>query len=181
MANDLNSVILVGNVVKDLGADPKSLHYTQSGLCIACVSIACNRSKTTQNGERVNDVNYFDITIFGKTAEALKPYLTKGKKIAVQGFLKQDRWNDQQGNSKSRISVIAENIQLLSRNEQGGQQQYQQQNVQQNQNYSQQQYQPQQIQQQYQQQYSAPPQNYQAVQNQQMGDMNGGFPEDIPF
>lgn len=113
MANDLNSVIVIGNVVRDCGADQNSFSYTQQGTAIARISIAVNRTRT-QNGQKNEETSFFDVTIFGKPAEALKPYLTKGKKIAVRGSLKQDRWKDQQGNNRSRVGIIADDIQLLS-------------------------------------------------------------------
>lgn len=112
MASDLNSVVIIGNVVRDCGADPQSFSYTQSGTAVARISIAVNRTRT-QNGQKAEEVSYFDVTVFGKSAEALRPYLTKGKKIAVRGSLKQDRWKDQQGNNRSRIGIIADDIQLL--------------------------------------------------------------------
>lgn len=125
MANDLNTVVLCGNLVRDC-----ELKYTQGGMAIGNISIASNRSKKQSDGTYTSEVSYFDIVLFGKTAENLKQYLTKGKKVAVQGFLKQDRWTDQQGNNRSRVSIIAENLQLLGGNENhqqnGGYQQNQQ-------------------------------------------------------
>ena len=112
MAQDINSVVLCGNLVRDC-----ELKYTQSGMAIGNISIACNRSKKQADGQYVNDVSYFDIILFGRTAENLKQYLTQGKKIAVRGFLKQDRWKDQQSNNRSRVSVIAEELELLGGNE----------------------------------------------------------------
>jgi len=106
---DINSVTLIGNLVRDC-----ELRYMQSGNAIGNISIACNRNKKQTDGTWGTEVSYFDVAIFGKTAENLKQFLTKGKKIAVQGFLKQDRWTDQQGNNRSRISVIAESIELLT-------------------------------------------------------------------
>lgn len=106
---DINSVVLVGNLVRDC-----ELKYMQSGNAIGNISIACNRNKKQADGTWGTEVSYFDIVLFGKTAENLKQYLTKGKKVAVQGFLKQDRWTDQQGNNRSRISVIAESIELFT-------------------------------------------------------------------
>lgn len=114
---DINHVVLVGNVVRDCGAEQNSFAYLANGTAVARISIACSRSRKTADGQRADEASFFDITIWGKTAENLKSYLTKGKKIAVQGFLKQDRWKDQQGNNRSRVSVVAENVQLL-----GGQQ-----------------------------------------------------------
>lgn len=113
MAQDLNQVTLIGNLVRDCGQDQNSFQYLQNGTAVARISIASNRPKKQQDGSWADDTSYFDITIFGKTAENLRPYLQKGKKIAVSGYLKQDRWKDQQGNNRSRISVIADNVQLL--------------------------------------------------------------------
>ena len=91
MATDLNHVVLVGRLTRDLGSDERSFGYVGNGQARASVSIAVNRSR--KNGEQwIEEANYFDVTIWGKTAENLKPYLTKGKQIAVDGYLKQDRW-----------------------------------------------------------------------------------------
>lgn len=108
MANDINNIVIVGNLVRDC-----ELKYMQTGTAIGNISIACNRSKKQADGTYTSEVSYFDVVLFGKTAENLKQYLTKGKKVAVQGFLKQDRWTDQQGNNRSRVSIIAENLELL--------------------------------------------------------------------
>ena len=108
--NDLNSVIIVGNLTKDI-----EVKYTQSGSAIGNISIASNRSKK-QGDQWVDEVSYFDVVLFGKSVENLQQYLTKGKKVAVQGHLKQDRWKDQQGNNKSKISIISESIQFVGGN-----------------------------------------------------------------
>lgn len=109
---DINKVVLVGRLTNDLGSDERNWGYLPNGQARANVSIAVNRSKKSGD-EWVNEVSYFDIAIFGKTAENLKPYLLKGKQIGVEGHLKQDRWKDQQGNNKSRITIVAEAVQLL--------------------------------------------------------------------
>lgn len=113
MANDLNHVILIGNLVRDLGSTERDFGYTQSGVARGTISIASNRSKKDASGQWVDEVSYFDIQIWGKTAENLKPYLVKGQKVAVEGVLKQERWTDQQGNNKSRIVINALNVQLI--------------------------------------------------------------------
>lgn len=108
---DLNHVVLIGRLTRDLGSDERSFGYVGNGQARANVSIAVNRSR--KNGEQwVDEVNYFDVTIWGKTAENLKPYLTKGKMIAVDGYLKQDRW-EKDGQKMSKVSVVANNVQLL--------------------------------------------------------------------
>ena len=115
---DTNHVVLVGRLTKDLGTDERSFGYVQSGQARANISIAVNRSKKSGD-EWVDEVNYFDVTIWGKTAENLKPYLTKGKQIVVDGYLKQDRW-EKDGQKFSRVSVVANTVQLMGGNEQKG-------------------------------------------------------------
>ena len=108
---DINSVVLVGRLTRDLGSDERSFGYAPNGQARANISIAVNRSR--KNGDQwVDEVNYFDVTIWGKTAENLKPYLNKGKQIAVDGYLKQDRW-EKDGQKMSRITIVADNVQLL--------------------------------------------------------------------
>ena len=108
---DLNHVVLIGRLTQDLGSDERSFGYVGNGQARANVSIAVNRSK--KNGDQwIEEVNYFNVTIWGKTAENLKPYLTKGKQICVEGHLKQDRW-EKDGQKQSRITIVADNVQLL--------------------------------------------------------------------
>lgn len=110
---DINNLVIVGRLTRDCGSDPngRDFTYTQGGMCIARVSIAVNRSQK-QNGQWVDVASYFDVTIFGKTAENLKPYFVKGRQIVVSGHLQQDRWTDQNGQNKSKISIIADDVQL---------------------------------------------------------------------
>lgn len=108
---DINRVVLVGRLTRDLGTDQREFAYTPNGQARANISIAVNRSRK-QGEQWVDEVNYFDVTIWGKTAENLKPYLTKGKQIAVEGYLKQDRW-EKDGQKFSKVGVVADSIMLL--------------------------------------------------------------------
>ena len=111
---DINKSILIGNLTRNLSDDERNFSYTSNGTARASVSIAVNRSvKKGDNWE--DEVSYIDVTIWGKTAENLKPYLTKGQKIAVEGYLKQDRW-EKDGQKFSKLSVIAEKVQLVGGN-----------------------------------------------------------------
>ena len=108
---DLNHVVLIGRLTQDLGSDERSFGYVGNGQARANVSIAVNRSK--KSGDQwIEEVNYFNITIWGKTAENLKPYLTKGKQICVEGHLKQDRW-EKDGQKQSRVTIVADQVQVL--------------------------------------------------------------------
>lgn len=121
MAQDLNHVVIIGNVTRDA----ENIRYTQGGMAILSVSVANGRSRKNPDGTWGEETSFFDVNIFGKTAENLKPYLTKGKKIAVDGSLKQDRWQDQSGQNKSRVVINADYVQLV-----GGQTQQQTQQTQ---------------------------------------------------
>ena len=112
MSNDMNHVFLIGRLTRDIGADERSFAYVGNGQTArANVSIAVNHS--VKKGDQWEDeVSYFDITIWGKTAENLKPYLLKGKQIAVDGALKQDRWQ-KDGQNFSKVSIVANTVQLL--------------------------------------------------------------------
>ena len=113
---DLNHVVLIGNLTRDLGSDERSFGYVANGQARANVSIAVNRSKRNgDSGQWIDEVSYFDITIWGKTAENLKPYLVKGQKIAVDGYLKQDRW-EKDGQKFSKIQIVANSVQLVGGN-----------------------------------------------------------------
>ena len=113
---DINNVTIIGNMTRDL--DENSFAYTSGGTARANISLAVNRS--VKKGDSWQDeASYFDVTIWGKTAENLKPYLVKGQKIAVQGYLKQDRW-EKDGEKRSRISIVAETVQLVGGKRENG-------------------------------------------------------------
>lgn len=105
MASDLNSVSLIGR----LTADPQ-MSYLPTGMPVVTFSIANNYY--VQNKE--NEVNYFDITAFGKLAETVNTYLRKGKQIAVHGTIRQERWQDKEtGGNRSKIKIIMRDMQML--------------------------------------------------------------------
>ena len=108
---DLNHFDVIGRLTRSLEGDEKNFSYIGNGTAKAVVSIAVNSS--VKKGDKYEDyVSYFDIQIFGKTAENLKPYLTKGTQIAVSAHLKQDRW-EKDGQKRSAISIIADHVQLV--------------------------------------------------------------------
>jgi len=112
MAN-INRVIEIGNLTRDA-----EVTYTPGGMAIAKMSIAVNRRVKAGDGW-ADEANYFDVQLFGKAAESLKPYLLKGKMIGVDGYLKQERW-ESDGQKRSRVVINANDIQLLSSKDKGG-------------------------------------------------------------
>lgn len=109
MANmDINHVIEIGRLTRDA-----EVTYTPGGMAVAKFSIAVNR-RVKKGQEWVDEANYFDVSVFGKQAENLKQFLTKGKQVCVDGYLKQDRWQDQAtGQNRSAVKIIANDTQLL--------------------------------------------------------------------
>ena len=114
---DLNKVILIGRTTHEI--DERSFGYTTGGTARLNISIAVNR-REKRNGEWADRVSYFDVTIWGKTAENIKSYLHKGKQIAVEGYLDQQRW-EKDGVKYSKVVIIADSVQLLGGNENGQQ------------------------------------------------------------
>jgi single-strand DNA-binding protein len=91
------------------------LKYTASGQAVCKFSIAVNRNR--KNGDQwVEEASYFDIVLWGRTGEALNQHLIKGKMVGIDGELRQNRWQ-QDGQNRSKVEIIANNIQLLSRND----------------------------------------------------------------
>ena len=118
---DVNKVILIGRTTHEI--DERSFGYTTGGTARLNISIAVNR-REKRNGEWADRVSYFDVTIWGKTAENIKQYLTKGKQIAVEGYLDQQRW-EKDGQKYSKVCIIADNVQLLGGKNEGAPQQAQ--------------------------------------------------------
>ncbi|OHE20562.1 MAG: single-stranded DNA-binding protein [Sulfurimonas sp. RIFOXYD12_FULL_36_11] len=102
-----NKVILVGNLTRDI-----ELRYSQGGMGIASTGLATSR-KFTVNGEKKEEVCFVDITFFARSAEIANQYLRKGSKILVEGRLNFDQWVDQNGQKRSKHSVVVETMQML--------------------------------------------------------------------
>lgn len=107
----LNRVSLIGNV----GKDP-DIRYTQSGDAIMSFSLATTETWEGKNGKQ-EKTEWHKVDVFGKLAAALKPYITKGKKLFVEGKLVYDEWEDKSGNkritAKIRVSGFGSNIIML--------------------------------------------------------------------
>jgi single-strand DNA-binding protein len=103
---DINHVVLVGRLTRDA-----ELKYTASGQAVCKFSVAINRRR--KNGDQwVDEANFFDVVLWGRQGEALNQYLVKGKVVGVDGELRQDRW-EQDGQNRSKVEIVASNIQLL--------------------------------------------------------------------
>ena len=119
MAN-LNKVMIIGNLV----ADP-DVRTTPRGNTVTELRLAVNRVSSGPNeGERREETTYLDVTCWGRTAEIAGQYLAKGRPVFIEGRLQQDVWEDKQtGQKRSKIRIVAENMQLLGSRDGGGQSQ----------------------------------------------------------
>ena len=103
---DMNKWLGVGRLTRDA-----EMKYTSGGMAICKFAIAVNAR--VKHGESwVDEASFFDVTVFGKAAEAINQYLVKGKQVAIEGRLKQDRW-EKDGQNHSRVVINADNVQLL--------------------------------------------------------------------
>lgn len=111
----MNKVVLIGNLTRDI-----ELRYTQSGYCVGNAGIAVTRKFKNAQGETVEETCFIDVKFFGRTAEVANQYLRKGSKLAVEGRLKLEQWQDQSGQNRSKHVVEVESLEMLGSN-QGGQ------------------------------------------------------------
>ena len=108
MAACLNKTMLIGNLTRDV-----ELKYTTSGAAVANFGLAVNRTYTNSDGEKVDDVCFVDVVAWNKLAEICGDYLAKGRPIFLEGRLQMDNWEDQDGKKRSKLKVVAQNIQFL--------------------------------------------------------------------
>lgn len=116
MAN-FNKVLLVGNLTRDI-----QLRYVGSEQAVADFGLAVNRRFRSKDGQDHEEVTFVDCEAWGKQAEVMKQYLSKGRPVLIEGRLKLDQWEDKQGGGKrSKLKVVVENFQFLGAPPGGGQ------------------------------------------------------------
>lgn len=103
-----NKVILMGNLTRD----PET-RVTATGLTICKLGLAVSRSFTTKDGERREETTFVDIDAFGKQAEVITKYFRKGKPILIEGRLKLDQWEANDGQKRSKMGVVMETFQFV--------------------------------------------------------------------
>lgn len=108
MARSLNRVQLIGNLTRD-----PELRYTPQGTAVCSFSIATNRSWTTDSGEKKDEADFHRIVAWNKLAELCGQFLSKGKKVYVEGRLSTRNWDAKDGTQKSTTEVIISDMILL--------------------------------------------------------------------
>ena len=114
----INSVVLAGNLTRDA-----ELKQTRNGTSVLNFGVAVNeRVKNSQTGEWSDRPNFFECVIFGKRAESLSKYLHKGLKVTVSGHLRYNQWENEQGQKRSNVNVVVDDIEFMSQRDSKGQQ-----------------------------------------------------------
>ncbi len=108
MAANLNKTMLIGNLTRDV-----ELKYIPSGAAVANFGLAINRQYKNSEGEKVEEVCFIDIVAWNRLAEVAGEYLLKGSPVFIEGRLQMDKWEQDDGQKRSKLKVVAQNIQFL--------------------------------------------------------------------
>ena len=104
--NNLNSILLEGNLARE-----PELRYTPQGTPVCTLVVASSRSYKVA-GERTEEVSFIESTTWGKLATVCAEYLHKGRGVRVVGRIKQERWEDPDGNARSKVVITAEHVEF---------------------------------------------------------------------
>jgi single-strand DNA-binding protein len=120
MAGDINRVTLVGRLTRD-----PELRHLPSGTPVLQLGLAVNGRQKDDAGNWTDKPNFFDVKVFGNQAEMLSQHLAKGRRVGIDGRLDWSSWEAQDGTKRSKVEVVAFQVQFLdSRGEGGGESQY---------------------------------------------------------
>jgi single-strand DNA-binding protein len=103
-----NRVILLGNVTRD-----PELRYIASGTAVTDLGLAVNDRRKNASGEWVEETTFVDVTLWARTAEVACEFLTKGSPVLIEGRLKLDTWEGNDGQKHSKLRVVGDRMQLL--------------------------------------------------------------------
>ncbi|MHC4414627.1 MAG: single-stranded DNA-binding protein [Planctomycetota bacterium] len=115
MAGSFNKVFLMGNLTRDV-----ELKHTPSNQPVASFGLATNRRYRTREGEDREETTFVDCEAWGRTAEVMSQYLSKGRPVFVEGRLRLDTWQDREGQNRSKLRVVVENFQFIDSRGGGG-------------------------------------------------------------
>jgi single-strand DNA-binding protein len=116
MAGDINHVTLVGRLTRE-----PELRHLPSGQPVLQLGVAVNGRQKDEMGNWIDKPNFFDVKVFGNQAETLAQHLAKGRRIGVDGRLDWSSWEAQDGSKRSKVEVVAFQVQFLdSRGDSGG-------------------------------------------------------------
>ena len=107
-SRSLNKVMLLGNLTRD-----PELRYTPTGAAVCTIGLATNRYWTTESGEKKEETEFHRVVAWNKLAELCSQLLTKGRKIYVEGRLRTNTWQGQDGNQRSTTEIVIEDMVIL--------------------------------------------------------------------
>jgi single-strand DNA-binding protein len=110
-----NRVIILGNMTRD-----PQLRYLPSNTPVCDFGLAVNRRYRDRDGNQKEEVCFVDVSAFGRQAETINQYMSKGRPILVEGRLRFDSWTGQDGQKRSKLSVTVENFQFVGGRGEGG-------------------------------------------------------------
>ena len=108
MAGDYNKVLLMGRLTRDV-----ELRHTSGNNAVANIGLATGRRYKTASGEQREETTFVDCEAWGRTAETMAQYLEKGRPVFIEGRLKLDQWQDQQGQNRSKLKVVVDSFQFI--------------------------------------------------------------------
>ena len=113
----VNIVLIAGNLTRD-----PEVRYTPSGMAVSQLGVAVNRkTKDNQSGQWKDETTFVDVDVFGRQAETVGQYLSKGRSVLIEGRLRLDQWEDKNsGQRRSKLKVIANRVQFLGSPSGGG-------------------------------------------------------------
>jgi len=103
---DLNKVMLIGRITSDLEVKKMG----DSGVSVLNLTLATNRAYKSKSGEKIEEVEFTRCVVFGALADMMAQYLSKGRKIFVEGRLRTRQWEDQTWNKRYTTEVVVENM-----------------------------------------------------------------------
>lgn len=113
----INKVLITGNLTRD-----PELRETNNGFQVLKFGVAVNdRRKNSSTGQYEDVPNFVDCTVLGNRAASLARFLAKGAKVAIEGKLRWSQWQAQDGSNRSKLEVVVDEIEFMSRNENGSQ------------------------------------------------------------
>ena len=117
MAGDINRVTLVGRLTRD-----PELRHLPSGSPVLQLGLAVNGRQKDEAGNWTDKPNFFDVKVFGNHAEMLSQHLAKGRRVGIDGRLDWSSWEAQDGSKRSKVEVVAFQVQFLDSRTDGGEQ-----------------------------------------------------------
>src|SRR5262245_41014523 len=111
---ELNKILLIGRLTKD-----PELAYTPAGMAVAKLRMAVNHTYRSKE-EKKQEVLYIDVSVFGRSAETVKQYLSKGRELFIEGRLQQDEWTDKANQRRISYRVVAARFQFIGGSRAGG-------------------------------------------------------------